>query len=378
MPKVNPFRPNSPVHPGMFAGRGSELQRLEAALLQTKAGNPANFMITGERGIGKSSLLNYVKSVAQGDIALEDSTLSFLVVDTDINENTVQLDLVKKIELALGRALGKTEAARQFLKQSWDFLKRVEAAGVKVRTTEHLGGDEIVIEEFSYSLADITSRVCSDGPVDIFSSRYDGILILIDEADNASQQLSLGSFIKLLTERLLRRGCTKVAFGVAGLPELRNVLTLSHASSLRLFEELILDRLTEKEVERVISSGLRRANKTSDAEIKITDEAIKQLVYFSEGYPHFIQQFSSSAFDQDTDNNIDKDDVVAGGLGRRGAMELIGDRYYRDNFYNKIQKESYRQVLRIMADKLDAGSQKKISRQNFTGTIQFWTTRCML
>ena len=39
------------------------------------------------------------------------------------------------------------------------------------------------------------------------------------------------------------------------------------------------------------------------------------------------------------------DRPLAGG----GALDLIGDRYYRDAFYNRISKESYRQVLRIMA-----------------------------
>ena len=50
-----------------------------------------------------------------------------------------------------------------------------------------------------------------------------------------------------------------------------------------------------------------------------------------------------------------------------GALELIGDRYYRDDFYNKIQKESYRQVLRIMADRLDGWVRKPEIRKAFRG-----------
>ena len=67
MAKINPFDPNSPVHAGMFVGRVPELIRSESCLVQTKAGSPSNFMLTGERGIGKSSLLNYIKSIAEGD-----------------------------------------------------------------------------------------------------------------------------------------------------------------------------------------------------------------------------------------------------------------------------------------------------------------------
>ncbi|TAJ99294.1 MAG: ATP-binding protein, partial [Candidatus Manganitrophaceae bacterium] len=132
MAKINPFKPNYPISPGMFVGRLSEIERLETHLLQTRAGNPSNFMITGERGIGKSSLLNYFKFVAQGDLNINGDKVNFLVIDTDIDQNTTQLGLVKKIELCLRRELGKTEPARMFLKDMWDFLKRVEAQGIKL------------------------------------------------------------------------------------------------------------------------------------------------------------------------------------------------------------------------------------------------------
>ncbi len=52
--KSNPFRPNSPVNPGVFVGRLEEIKRLEQALIQSRSGEPAHFMITGERGIGKT------------------------------------------------------------------------------------------------------------------------------------------------------------------------------------------------------------------------------------------------------------------------------------------------------------------------------------
>jgi len=367
MSKINPFAPNLPVHPGMFVGRVAELVKLESVLVHTKAGHPSNFMITGERGIGKSSLLNYIKYVAQGlSEGLEETKVSFLTVDTDIDRNTTQLGLVKKIELGLDKALGKTEKAREFLKQSWAFLKRVEAGGLKLRSDESAHSDELLLEEFAYSLADIASRVCGSDP-SIFDAHYDGILILIDEADNASPELALGTFTKLLTERLQRRGCNHVAFGMAGLPELRSVLAASHPSSLRLFEELILGRLSEHEVRKVIEFGLRRANQLNPTRTSIDERGEHELVHLSEGYPHFIQQFAFSAFAVDIDNLIDVHDVANGAFGHRGAMELIGERYYRDSYYNKIQKDSYRQVLRIMADRLDDWVTKREIKNKFKG-----------
>ncbi|MGD0790554.1 MAG: ATP-binding protein [Terriglobales bacterium] len=367
MAKINPFKPNSPVHSGMFVGRGAELVKLESCLIQTKAGSPSNFMLTGERGIGKSSLLNYIKHVAEGMGGIEEISVSFLVVDTDVDSNTTQLGLVEKIRLGLDKALGETEKGRDFLKKSWEFLKRVEAGGFKLRAAEQEPSDELLLEEFAYSLAGVVERVCGEGDSSVFGARFDGVLVLVDEADNASRQLSLGSFFKLLTERLHRRGCNHLAFGIAGLPELRNVLAESHPSSLRLFEELILGRLSADEVRRVIDIGLREANQRNTEQTTITEDARHALAYYSEGYPHFIQQFAFSAFSADTNNEIDADDVTKGGFGRRGAMELIGDRYYRDSYYTKIQKESYRQVLRIMADKLDGWVTKREIKNKFKG-----------
>jgi hypothetical protein len=60
--------------------------------------------------------------------------------------------------------------------------------------------------------------------------------------------------------------------------------------------------------------------------------------------------------------------VQNGGFNPGGALQLIGDRYYRDDFYGKLQAESYRQVLRIMADKLDDWTTKSEVRARFKGT----------
>ena len=71
MARINPLAPNEPVVSGMFVGRLPQLLALEEALLQTpQLTEHKSFMLTGERGIGKSSLLRYFKWVAQGHIAI--------------------------------------------------------------------------------------------------------------------------------------------------------------------------------------------------------------------------------------------------------------------------------------------------------------------
>jgi Cdc6-like AAA superfamily ATPase len=365
---VNPFEPFGPVNPGCFVGRIDELRRLKSSLVQTTAGRPANFMITGERGIGKTSLLNYLKYAAEGLIPIDGATLSFVVIDTDVDQYTTQLGLIGKIQLGLEKALEKHEAAREFMKKAWGFIQRIEASGIRIGDAKK-EPDELLLDQFSYSLAETATRICSEqGEGSLWNTKADGILILIDEADNSSKALQLGSFFKLLAERLQRRNCNRIMFGLAGLPDLQRVLRESHPSSLRIFEELVLDRLSASEVNTVIDMCLSAGNKSNGIRTQITAEARNVLVAFSEGYPHFIQQFGYSAFDRDSDNIIDEQDVMDGAFGQRGAFEQIGNRYYRNDFYDKIQKESYRQVLRIMAENLDDWVSKKEIRKKFKGS----------
>src|SRR5262249_49477569 len=158
---------------------------------------------------------------------------------------TTQLGLVTRIELGLRRELDKTEPGRTFLTNAWEFLKRFEAGGVKLRDDGKTTTQELLPDQFAFSLAKTAERIvdATQAP-NLFGATYDGILILIDEADNAPPGLQLGAMLKLLTERLQRHGCNKVILGLAGLPELRSALAKSHESAPRAFQEVVLGRLS--------------------------------------------------------------------------------------------------------------------------------------
>ena len=82
MLKINPFKPNSPVPTAMFAGRSDEIVELEKGLFQTKNGHSTHHLITGERGIGKSSLMLYLKHVSCGNVqSLKHENFNFLTLN---------------------------------------------------------------------------------------------------------------------------------------------------------------------------------------------------------------------------------------------------------------------------------------------------------
>lgn len=163
-----------------------------------------------------------------------------------------------------------------------------------------------------------------------------------------------------LTERLARRSCNNVVLGLAGLPNLLGKLKDSHESSPRLFTTMLLEPLLPEERISVIERGIAAANEKNEVSTTIAPSAIKLLADLSEGYPHFIQQFGFSAFQYDTDNNIDDSDVLNGAFAENGALSQLGAKYFNEMYHLKIASNDYRTVLNTMAVHAD----QWVSRQD--------------
>lgn len=349
--RFNPFQPNTMVAPGMFVGRLDEIDTIEQCLFQTKNGNPQHFLVEGERGIGKSSLLLVVSGYATGVLSTyQAGTLNFLTLSIDMGGCDTQLDIVRAIARQLRSAMSEREALRQRAGQVWDFLSKWEILGVRYH-----GEGAPDPEDARDALVENIAKV-----VEGSGDELDGIFVIIDEADAPSEHADLGEFVKLFTERLTRRGCNRVLLGLAGLPSVISKLRASHESSPRIFEILHLDPLEEKERRRVVEAGLRVAKEKNGQETAITDDAMKLLCELSEGYPHFIQQFAYSAFATDSDDHIDVDDVLDGAFKENGAINQLGKKYFNEMYFEKINSEEYRKVLNAMAKYGDQWVSRKV------------------
>jgi len=366
--KNNPFKPTQPVFSGMFAGRINEIKRIETILCETKENNPTNLLVVGERGIGKTSLLLLARFLAQGAIPCDGEKLDFLTIFISLDRRTFVGELARKMNAAMERGLRESQGAIQFLREAWSFIQRLEVSGIKLGPKSPATNEAEVFEKFTYSIVDtvkaITSEESASSKLGLVHPK-DGLVIFIDEADNAPEELDLGTLVKQLSEKLVTEDCNKVLFILAGCPEIRNVLIKSHASAPRLFEELELTTLSGEDVKWVIKQGLEEANKNNSVPVEITDEALDRIIAYSEGYPHFVQQFGYSSYAFDNDNLVDLKDVDTAAFT---AFRHIGDRYYKDMYFNKIKENSYRQVLKIMSEKWNEWVLKKEIRAHFKGT----------
>ncbi len=340
--KFNPFRPNSIVTPGMFQGRINELLKAQDCLFQTKHGNPQHLIIEGERGIGKSSLLFAIDALARGKVDFGNENFKFIVVNLELTSSMGHNDILRKIASALRTEISSQQKIKEAAKATIDFLLNIEAMGIKF----HKDGVSKVSTEPFEMVEEISTAI--DQFFKTSKDEVDGILFLLDEADKPESTANLGESIKLLTERLTKKGCDKVAVALAGLPTLINKLKESHESSPRLFSIMTLEPLEPEERIAVINKGLEEIKTKTGTTVTINTDAAEFLSELSEGYPHFLQQFAYSALEEDDDNKIDINDITKGAFKEHGALDQLGSKYFYE-MYNSINSDDYRTVLQAMA-----------------------------
>ncbi len=349
--RFNPYRPQSPTPPGMFSGRGDELSHIERFLFQTKNENPQHFIIEGERGIGKSSLMLFVNYLAKGHISFSKmDPFKFLVCSIELNSTVDYLQIIKMIAQELSLAVSENDKIKSKAVKAWEFLSKWEILGVRYHK------DDLQLDAYQElgRLASLLADITEDAKLEI-----DGVLILIDEADKPESAAGLGELSKLLTEMLIKKGCNKVCMGFAGLPVIQSKLKASHESSPRIFTTLSLKPLNHQESKDVIDAGLKEANSKNKEKTFIKEDAKQLISDLSEGYPYFLQQFSYSAFEADTDFIISEEDVNVGAYQENGAIDQLGNKFFKELYFDKIDSDNYRTVLNVMAEYNDSWVQRQ-------------------
>jgi len=343
MAKVNPFRPGKPVSPGMFAGRLVELDAIDNALVQAKYDNSQHFLVTGERAIGKSSLLFVAEAVATGAVStLGGERLHFLTVPLTVKRNETQTTVARRIMDKVKRQTDSMLAKAKLMKIA-DFVTRLEVAGTRLHPAEQIAAATDVADNLVEALCTTVTAIAPE---------HDGVCILIDEADSAGAEV--GALLKTVVDGLARAGCGKVVVGVAGLPDILDKIRSGHESGTRLFQVLPLEPLEDDERKDVVRKGLAEARDKTGVETTIADDALDLIAHLSDGYPHFIQQYAHDAFDADSDQHITVDDVLEGAFRENGAIAQLGQAIFNTQVFRDIRTPSYRSVLGAMAPSGDS------------------------
>ncbi|GIJ66162.1 ATP-binding protein [Virgisporangium ochraceum] len=319
-PVRNPYAPGAGQRPPELAGRDRELQAFEVVLERVARGRPErSLVLTGLRGVGKTVLLNSLRSQA----------ISRLWGTGKIEARPDQ-SLRRPVSAALHMAVRELaprhrapDRIDEFLGVLKAFALRGAPTNAKLRDRWQPGIDvpaatgradsgdiEIDLTELFTDAAGIATDVST------------GIALFIDEMQDV--QTDDISALCAACHELSQLGAPLIVVG-AGLPHLPAVLSASKSYSERLFRYQRIDRLERRAADQALTAPAEREGVEYEA------KALDAMYDASGGYPYFVQAYGKATWDHAPRSPITADDVRVAAPEAEAELGVgfFGSRYER-------------------------------------------------
>ena len=345
--KANPFRPDKPIDNfEQFAGRAHELTVLIRSMFNTGHGNARHMIVTGPRGIGKSSFINQIHSVTDNG----DDVLAKLGIDAGdfrfrfpvFKCRARQGQSTEHIVTSLMDAMPTRLSAENIRGIVGDFISTwkpsFSVAGV-VNLEREAASSTDIGREFVRTVSNLWSAIKGES---------DGIIFIIDEIDTVAETSGIASFLKVTTEELVDAGLDQIAFYLVGVTGAMQKLMSDHPSIGRVFENVELRPMSHSESRDVIDRTLQSSS--SSRNIRVSDESIQWVVETASGFPAIIHTLCYEAYENDTDQVLDQDDFA------KAADEVVSriKRAELGQLLRTAGAGDYRRILVAMAEYEDA------------------------
>jgi hypothetical protein len=331
-PVRNPYAPGAGQRPPELAGRDEQLQAFDVVLERIARGRPErSVVLTGLRGVGKTVLLNALRSAAVrahwGTGKLEARPDQRLRRPLSAALHVAVRELGHPAGDEVDHVLGVIKA----------FAQRDAAPGTKLREKWNPGIDAPAVTGRADSgdiEIDLVELLTDVGGLAADLGR--GVAVFVDELQDLGPEDV--SAICAACHEISQSGLPVIVVG-AGLPHLPAVLSASKSYSERLFRYQRIDRLDRE------AADLALVAPASEEGAAFEPAALEALYAATAGYPYFVQAYGKVAWDVAPRSPITAEDVKVAAPEAEAelAVGFFGSRYERAT-------PAEREYLRAMAD----------------------------
>lgn len=326
-PRRNPFAPGAGTRPPELAGRDEIIERAGIALARVRLGRPARSqMLLGLRGVGKTVLLSEIARIAEAE--------GYRAIELEAPENRRLAEmLVPPLRSVLNRlstvakARAVATAALRGL-HSFASVFKVTVGDVELGVTEPGVADSGNLESDLPELLLLVAQTAQAADT--------SVAILIDEVQYLVSE-DLAALI-VSVHRIGQRGLPLIVFG-AGLPQLAGLAGDAKSYAERLFDYPDVGALEPDAARRAIREPIRAE------EADIEPAALDAIVAHTEGYPYFVQEWGSHAWDTAPASPIAEADVER---ATEQALRALDRGFFRVRFDRLTPKE--KEYMRAMAE----------------------------
>lgn len=325
-PETSPFSPGQPVPIEFFVGRIREIERLRSMV---KAGTQGKFRIgfvSGERGIGKSSLASFVRHLSERESQ---------VAGCHVFLGGVQ-DLKEMLRRTFDRLL-KESMDKPWHEQIKNFFgNRVRKVGLFGVTLE-LSLNDSDLSTLAHDFVPTVTRL-----LDSLKGHKSTLFLILDDINGLAGSEVFANWLKSTVDEIsTSRRNMPLCILVVGLEERRQELVSKQPSLARVFELIDIAPWSDDEA----MDFYRKSFGSVGAKIAATE--LRQLVQFAGGVPILAHEIGDAVWRTARGLQINSKDV------RKGisiAAELIGWKLVQPKVFRTGSNERYHSILRKMSD----------------------------
>ena len=349
-PEYSPFTPNQPVNADFFTGRKSQIEDLLSTVRKAAKGTLQIGWISGERGMGKSSLASFVSFLAERD----ERALSAHVHLGGVHRLE---DMVRETHLSLLKDNQSKSWGKNLLSLFGERVKQIGLFGVEIQLDVSDKELMATTNNFPASLGQIIEKAGNDRNV---------LFLILDDINGLADNPRFAHWLKSMMDSVATsRTDVPVCLIFVGLEERLDKMRESNPSVGRIFRPLIPIRPWEQsESERFFQNAFSKRN------VGIERSNVEFLAKCSGGLPVLAHEIGDSVWRRAKDNTIDEDDCIQGIVD---AAYSVGTRFIEREVIQALQSRKYRSILGKIAKNqwnLDSKFSRKelLSLETFTPT----------
>lgn len=319
----SPFYPGHPVPIEFFIGRLNEIQRIGRAIGQVELGKPQAVFLTGEYGIGKSSLAGFMRYLAEKNNCL--LGLHVLLGGAE----TLEAVATKTVEAAIRTEAYKRTVTEKIRNSLSKYIGKQELFGFSINLEALRADGPNLSAGYLPFLRQLLERVKDDG--------IKGIMLILDEINGITGKAQFAHFIKtLVDENALSRNPLPLMLMLCRVEERRREMIQHHQPVERIFDIVEIAPMNEDEMKDFFSKTFNSVN------MQVEDEAMGLLCHYSAGFPKIMHIIGDAVFWIDKDNIINESDALSGVLI---AAEEVGKKVVDPQVYKALRSKDYHSIL---------------------------------
>ncbi len=325
-PESSPFRPGQPVPIEFFVGRLPEIEQLRSMVNASTQGRFKIGFVSGERGIGKSSLAAFVRRLAERERDVAGCHV-FLGGVQDLREM-----LIRTFNLLLNESADKPwhEQLKAFF---GDRVSKVGLFGVSLEL--NLQDRDMLALERDF-LAGVRRLLGSLG------EHKKSLFLILDDINGLAGSEDFANWLKSTVDGIATsQEEMRLCILVVGLEERRQELVEKQPSLARVFELIDITPWSNEEVHQFYGDSFR----TGGAEL--SEEGLELLTRFTGGLPVLAHEIGDAVWRTAKEPAIVLKEILDGIFT---AAEVIGRKLLNPQIFSAIRSESYHSIFRKMAD----------------------------